>query len=60
MANVLVSPGLWQRQSLVASTSAALLVRGRAQVGEGVVTLVADRLEKLELRVKPGPSRDFR
>ncbi|MEV6623407.1 error-prone DNA polymerase [Amycolatopsis sp. NPDC051106] len=60
MANVLVSPGLWQRQRLVARTSAALLVRGRAQVGEGVVTLVADRLERLELRVKPGPSRDFR
>jgi error-prone DNA polymerase len=60
MANVLVSPGLWQRQRLVARTSAALLVRGQAQVGEGVVTLVADRLERLELRVKPGPSRDFR
>jgi error-prone DNA polymerase len=60
MANVLVSPGLWQRQRLVAHTSAALLVRGRAQVGEGVVTLVADRLERLELRMKSGPSRDFR
>ncbi|MEU8638487.1 error-prone DNA polymerase [Amycolatopsis sp. NPDC048633] len=60
MANVLVSPGLWQRQRLVARTSAALLVRGQVQAAEGVVTLVADRLERLELRMKPGPSRDFR
>jgi error-prone DNA polymerase len=60
MANVLVSPGLWQRQRLVARTSAALLVRGQAQVGEGVVTLVADRLETLDLSMRAGPSRDFR
>ncbi|MEV6643646.1 error-prone DNA polymerase [Amycolatopsis sp. NPDC051371] len=60
MANVLVSPGLWQRQRLVARTSAALLVRGQAQVGEGVVTLVADRLERLDLSMRAGPSRDFR
>ncbi|WIY06507.1 error-prone DNA polymerase [Amycolatopsis mongoliensis] len=60
MANVLVSPGLWQRQRLVARTSAALLVRGQAQAAEGVVTLVADRLETLDLSMRPGPSRDFR
>ncbi|VVJ16245.1 Error-prone repair homolog of DNA polymerase III alpha subunit (EC [Amycolatopsis camponoti] len=60
MANVLVSPGLWQRQRLVARTSAALLIRGRAQVAEGVVTLVADRLERLDLSMRAGPSRDFR
>ncbi|WP_284743787.1 error-prone DNA polymerase [Amycolatopsis sp. RTGN1] len=60
MANVLVSPGLWQRQRLVARTSAALLVRGQAQAAEGVVTLVADRLERLDLSMRPGPSRDFR
>ncbi|HEY3465496.1 MAG TPA: error-prone DNA polymerase [Amycolatopsis sp.] len=60
MANVLVSPGLWNRQRLVARTSSALLVRGQVQAAEGVVTLVADRLERLELDVRPGPSRDFR
>ncbi len=60
MANVLVSPGLWQRQRLVARTSAALLVRGQAQAAEGVVTLVADRLETLDLSMRAGPSRDFR
>ncbi len=60
MANVLVSPGLWHRQRLVARTSAALLVRGRVQAAEGVVTLVADRLERLDLTMATGPSRDFR
>jgi error-prone DNA polymerase len=60
MANVLVSPGLWNRQRLVARTSAALLVRGQVQAAEGVVTLVADRLERLDLSMATGPSRDFR
>jgi error-prone DNA polymerase len=60
MANVVVSQGLWHRQRLVARTSAALLVRGRVQAAEGVVTLVADRLENLELPLRSGPSRDFR
>ncbi|MEV6832344.1 error-prone DNA polymerase [Amycolatopsis sp. NPDC051102] len=60
MANVLVSPGLWHRQRIVARTSSALLVRGHVQAAEGVVTLVADRLENLELPMRNGPSRDFR
>ncbi|RSD14355.1 error-prone DNA polymerase [Amycolatopsis eburnea] len=60
MANVLVSPGLWRRQRLVARTSAALLVRGIAQAAEGVVTLVADRLESVDLSMHAGSSRDFR
>jgi error-prone DNA polymerase len=60
MANVVVSPGLWRRQRLVARTSAALLIRGWVQAGEGVVTLVADRIENLDLSVRTGPSRDFR
>jgi error-prone DNA polymerase len=60
MANVLVSPGLWQRQRVVARTSAALLVRGQVQAAEGVVTLVADRIENLDLSMRTGPSRDFR
>ncbi|MGW5718419.1 error-prone DNA polymerase [Amycolatopsis sp. NPDC003865] len=60
MANVIVSPGLWRRQRLVAHTSAALLVRGYVQAAEGVVTLVADRLEPLDLSMRTAPSRDFR
>jgi error-prone DNA polymerase len=60
MANVLVSPGLWQRNRLVARASTALLIRGQAQAAEGVVTLVADRIEALDLSMVTAPSRDFR
>ncbi|MDT7800587.1 MAG: error-prone polymerase [Actinomycetota bacterium] len=60
MANVLVSPGLWQRQRLIARTSSALLIRGRVQAAEGVVTLLADRLEAIDLSMVTAPSRDFR
>ncbi|EWC62295.1 DNA polymerase III alpha subunit [Actinokineospora spheciospongiae] len=59
MANVVCSPGLWTRHRRVARTSSALLVRGTVQNTDGVVTLVADRLEHLPLRI-PARSRDFR
>ncbi|WP_092382441.1 error-prone DNA polymerase [Micromonospora phaseoli] len=59
MLNVTCSPGLWQRHRRVARTSAALVVRGRLQRHEGVVNLVADRLEAIEPPVSPA-SRDFR
>lgn len=59
MVNVVCSIGLWARYRTVAHTAPALLVRGRLQNAEGVVTLVADRLEQLDLRI-PGKSRDFR
>ncbi|SEB47100.1 error-prone DNA polymerase, DnaE-like [Amycolatopsis tolypomycina] len=60
MANVLVSPGLWQRHRRIARASAALLIRGQVQAAEGVVTLVADRIEALDLSMATAPSRDFR
>ncbi|MFC0438089.1 error-prone DNA polymerase [Kutzneria buriramensis] len=60
MANVLVSPGLWTRQRILARSSAALLIRGQVQAAEGVATLVADHLERLDLTMATGPSRDFR
>ncbi|OLZ44842.1 hypothetical protein BS330_40105, partial [Amycolatopsis keratiniphila subsp. nogabecina] len=60
MANVLVSPGLWARHKVIARSSAALLIRGQVQAAEGVVTLVADKLERLDLSMTTGPSRDFR
>ncbi len=59
MLNVTCSPGLWQRYRRVARTSAALVVRGRLQRHEGVVNLVADRLDAIEAPVSPA-SRDFR
>ena len=60
MLNVTCSEGLWARYRTVALGSSALLVRGRLERSpEGVLNLVADRLQKLALAV-PVQSRDFR
>jgi error-prone DNA polymerase len=59
MLNVTCSPGLWQRYRRVARTSAALIVRGRLEKSEGVLNLVADRLEAVTPPISPA-SRDFR
>ncbi|WP_229073751.1 error-prone DNA polymerase [Actinoplanes sp. DH11] len=59
MLNVTCSPGLWLRYRRVARSSTALLVRGRLEKVEGVLNLVADRLESVTPPVTPA-SRDFR
>jgi error-prone DNA polymerase len=59
MLNVVCSPGLWLRHRRVARTAAAMLVRGTLELTEGVVNLVAERLDPLVLPVRPR-SRDFR
>ncbi len=59
MLNVTCSPGLWLRYRKVARSSAALLVRGRLEKTEGVINLVADRLDVLTPPISPA-SRDFR
>ncbi len=59
MLNVTCSAGLWQRYRRVARTSAALIVRGRLEKAEGVLNLVADRLEAATPPITPA-SRDFR
>jgi error-prone DNA polymerase len=62
MLNVVCSEGLWARHRVVARTSAALVIRGRVERAPDaptVVNLIADRVERLELRV-PSSSRDFR
>ncbi|MGH3994670.1 MAG: OB-fold nucleic acid binding domain-containing protein, partial [Pseudonocardiaceae bacterium] len=59
MANVVCSPGLWVRYRRVARISPALVVRGRVEKADGVVTVVAERLENLDLTVA-SRSRDFR
>ncbi len=58
MVNVVCSVGLWARYRTLAHTASALLVRGRLQNADGVVTLLADHLEPMDLRM-PGKSRDF-
>ncbi|QFU93846.1 error-prone DNA polymerase [Amycolatopsis sp. YIM 10] len=59
MINVVCSAGLWRRYHRVARDSSALLVRGVIERADGVVNLIADRLQRLQLRI-PAKSRDFR
>jgi error-prone DNA polymerase len=59
MLNVTCSPGLWLRYRKVARQSNALLVRGRLECADGVINLNADRLEPLNVPIRPS-SRDFR
>ncbi|BCJ45415.1 error-prone DNA polymerase [Actinoplanes ianthinogenes] len=59
MLNVTCSPGLWLRYRRVARSSSALLVRGKLEKAEGVLNLVADRLDAITPPVTPA-SRDFR
>ncbi|MDQ1507172.1 MAG: error-prone polymerase, partial [Actinomycetota bacterium] len=59
LLNVICSPGLWRRHRRVARTSSALLVRGVLERHQGVVNLVAHRLDPLPTGSAPR-SRDFR
>jgi len=59
LINVICSPGLWQRYRRVARSAPALLVRGRLERVEGVINVVADKLEPLPV-VGTHRSRDFR
>ncbi|PJK22564.1 error-prone DNA polymerase [Mycolicibacterium goodii] len=59
MVNVLCAPGVWSRYRKVAQTSPALIVRGIVQNATGAVTVVADRMDPVDLRVG-SRSRDFR
>ncbi|MET9328182.1 error-prone DNA polymerase [Tsukamurella sp. NPDC003166] len=58
MVNVVCSPGLWARYRRLAQSAPALLVRGKLQNAEGAVTVVADRLQRMDLSV-PSRSRDW-
>ncbi|GAB3506525.1 error-prone DNA polymerase [Amycolatopsis cihanbeyliensis] len=59
MINVVCSLGLWRRYHRIARSSAALLVRGVVERADGVVSVLADRLQHLPMRI-PSKSRDFR
>jgi error-prone DNA polymerase len=59
MVNILCSPGLWNRQRKLAQTATAMVIRGQVQNATGAVTVVADRLSKLDMRIA-SRSRDFR
>ncbi|MGV9612377.1 error-prone DNA polymerase [Nocardia xishanensis] len=59
MVNVVCSVGLWTRYRRLAQSATALLIRGRVQNAEGAVSVVAEHLQRLHLRIE-GKSRDFR
>lgn len=61
MVNVICSAGAWERWRPVARGAPALLVRGRLERLDGVVSVIAEKISPLELRSSTGPpSRDFR
>jgi error-prone DNA polymerase len=61
MVNVICSPGAWLRWRETARRSPALLVRGRLERVDGVVSVVAEKISRLDLGSAPlPPSRDFR
>jgi error-prone DNA polymerase len=60
LINVICSRGVWARYHTAARTSPAVVVHGRLERVEGVVNLIATRIQRLELRLDPGRSRDFR
>ena len=60
LVNVICSVGVWQRHRRVAREAGSMIVRGILErSAEGVVNIVADRLEVLRLRATTR-SRDFR
>ena len=59
MVNVVCTKGLWARYHRIARNAPALLVRGVVERSDGVVSLLADKLQHLPLRI-PSKSRDFR
>ena len=59
LVNVICSREVWARHRRVARASAALVVHGRLERYDGVINIVADRLEPLSLAGRT-VSRDFR
>ena len=61
LMNVMVSPGLWKRQKVLARTAHSLIIRGVVENATGAISVVADKLEPLEVgEWFSGGSRDFR
>jgi error-prone DNA polymerase len=58
MVNVMCSRGVWARHRKLAQTASALVIRGIVQNATGAVTVTADRMSPIDLRVR-SKSRDF-
>ncbi|MBV9666091.1 MAG: error-prone DNA polymerase, partial [Actinobacteria bacterium] len=59
LINVVCSKGVWARYRRVARSAGALVIRGRVEKVEGVINVVAEKIEQLPLRMAV-KSRDFR
>src|SRR5262249_5326562 len=59
MVNVICSPGFWVRYRTVVRSSPALLLRGRLQIAEGVINVLAEHAAPLDMHIRSN-SRDFR
>ncbi|MCB1031405.1 MAG: error-prone DNA polymerase, partial [Acidimicrobiales bacterium] len=59
MANIVISQGCWTRYRRLAQSAPALLVRGRVEMAEGVVNVIAEKISVLKIHA-PMRSRDFR
>lgn len=60
LVNVVCSKGCWARYRRVARSSPALLIRGRVESAEGVINVIADKLQPLSVGTTSLASRDFR
>jgi error-prone DNA polymerase len=63
MVNVICPPAIWARYRRIALDTAALLVHGRIEWGDGALNLIAAHLERLRVAATAGiaaASRDFR
>jgi error-prone DNA polymerase len=58
LVNVVCSVGVWARYRRVAQSAPAMLISGRLESAHGVVNVVAERIEALELAVATR-ARDF-
>lgn len=58
MVNVMCSRGVWARHRKLAQTASALVIRGIVQNATGAVTVAADRMSPMDLKVR-SRSRDF-
>ena len=60
LLNVICPKGVWQRYRRIARMNPALLVRGKLELVEGAINLLAERIEPLSLSTGSARSRDFR
>ena len=59
MVNVICDSTVWGRHRKVARDSGGLVIRGMLERADGVVNILAERIDKLPLGLRP-TSRDFR